>query len=171
MQGLKEEAEKARDHPRPELSAVPSQDSGSQLSPTSSGSQEPLVGSLFSGKHRLLALYLLVPTGEPQQPPPYVCSLPGSAHSGLVTGWPYPTRGRGGGGREALPATKRKHSSGHAAAVLSSPVLKLSRSLWQMDLVGRSQQTLQRVCAMQILAQDPKADNRAAGFCTLIQRC
>lgn len=39
------------------------------------------MGSLFSGKHRLLALYLLVPTGEPQKPPPYVCSLPGSNHS------------------------------------------------------------------------------------------
>lgn len=77
--------------------------------------------------------------------------------------------GQGGGGREALPATKRIHSSGHAAAVLSGPVVKLNRSLWRMDLVGRSQQTLQRVCAMQILPQDPKADDGAAGFCTRIQ--
>lgn len=44
------------------------------------------MGSLFSGKHRLLVLYLLVPTGEPRKPPPYVCSLPGSTPAGPGSG-------------------------------------------------------------------------------------
>lgn len=73
---------KPRRPPAPEPSATPPRGSGSQLSPTPSGSQEPLLGSLCSRENRLLTLYLLVPTGEPQKPPPYICSLPGSTHLG-----------------------------------------------------------------------------------------